>query len=67
MCFGRYINLKFYIEERNTMSDLRFEPFTMKGHKVGKASWFPAVRELIKSEFAAELDEDDGLFICFND
>jgi hypothetical protein len=47
------------------MSDLRFEPFTMKGHKVGKASWFPAVRELIKSEFAAELDEDDGLFIGF--
>ena len=47
------------------MSDLRFEPFKIKGYKVGKASWFPAVRELIKSEFAAELDEDDGLFIGF--
>ena len=47
------------------MSDLRFEPFSIRGHKVGKASWFPAVRELIKSEFAAELDEDDGLFIGF--
>ncbi len=47
------------------MTDLRFEDFKIKGHRVGKASWFPAIRELIKSEISAELDEDDGLFIGY--
>jgi len=47
------------------MTDLHFENFTIRGHRVGKASWFPAVRELIKSEISAELDEDDGLFIGY--
>ena len=47
------------------MTDLHFEDFTIRGHRVGKASWFPAVRELIKSEISAELDEDDGLFIGY--
>ena len=47
------------------MTDLRFEDFKIKGHKVGKASWFPAIRELIKSEISAELDEDDELFIGY--
>ena len=47
------------------MTDLKFEDFKIKGHRVGKASWFPAIRELIKSEISAELDEDDGLFIGY--
>ena len=47
------------------MTDLHFEDFTIWGHRVGKTSWFPAVRELIKSEISAELDEDDGLFIGY--
>ena len=47
------------------MTELRFEPYKIKGHRVGKASWFPAIRELIKSEISAELDEDDGLFIGY--
>ena len=47
------------------MTDLRFEDFKIKGHKVGKASWFPAIRELIKSEISAELDEYDELFIGY--
>ena len=47
------------------MSELRFENLTIPGHKVGKPSWFPAIRELIKSEISAKLDEDDGLFIGF--
>ena len=47
------------------MKNLRFEDFKIKGHRVGKASWFPAIRELIKSEISAELDEDDGLFIGY--
>ena len=47
------------------MTDLHFEDFTIRGHRIGKASWFPAVRELIKSEISAELDEDDGLFIGY--
>ena len=47
------------------MTDLRIENFKIRGHRVDKASWFPAVRELIKSEISAELDEDDGLFIGY--
>ena len=47
------------------MTALRFEPFVIRGHRVGKASGFPAIRELIKSEISAELDEDDGLFIGY--
>ena len=47
------------------MTNLHFEDFKIKGHRVGKASWFPAIRELIKSEISAELDEDDGLFIGY--
>lgn len=47
------------------MSELRFEKFSIKGHRLGKASWFPAIRELIKSEISAELDEDDNLFIGY--
>lgn len=47
------------------MTDLYFEEFKIKGHRIGKASWYPAVRELIKSEISAELDEDDGLFIGY--
>ena len=47
------------------MTQLHFEPFHIRGHRVGKASWFPAIRELIKSEISAELDEDDGLFIGY--
>ena len=47
------------------MTDLYFEEFKIKGHRIGNASWFPAVRELIKSEISAELDEDDGLFIGY--
>ncbi|MBO7147611.1 MAG: DUF5107 domain-containing protein, partial [Lentisphaeria bacterium] len=47
------------------MTELRFESFTVPGRRIGKSSWFPAVRELIKSEISAELDEDDGLFIGY--
>ncbi len=47
------------------MTDLHFTDLKIKGHRVGKASWFPAIRELIKSEISAELDEDDGLFIGY--
>ena len=47
------------------MTDLRFEPYRIRGYRVGKTSWFPAIRELIKSEISAELDEDDGLFIGY--
>ena len=47
------------------MSQLRFEPFEITGRPAGKAGWYPAVRELIRSEFTAELDEDDGLFIGY--
>ena len=47
------------------MTELRIEKFTIHGHRVGKASWFPAIRELIKSEISAKLDEDDGLFIGY--
>ena len=47
------------------MSELRFEKFSVKGHRLGKASWFPAIRELIKSEISAKLDEDDNLFIGY--
>ena len=47
------------------MTDLHFEDFTIRGHRVGKTSWFPAIRELIKSEISAELDEDDGLYIGY--
>ena len=47
------------------MTDLRIENFKIRGHRVDKASWFPAVRELIKSEISAELDEDDGLYIGY--
>ena len=47
------------------MTDLHFEDLTIRGHRVGKASWFPAIRELIKSEISAELDEDDGLYIGY--
>ena len=47
------------------MSELRFENFSVKGRRIGKASWFPAIRELIKSEISAELDEDDNLFIGY--
>ena len=47
------------------MTDLYFEEFKIKGHRIGNASWYPAVRELIKSEISAELDEDDGLFIGY--
>ncbi len=47
------------------MTDLRFEKLSLRGYRVGKASWFPALRELIKSEISAELDEDDGLFIGY--
>lgn len=47
------------------MSELRFEKFSVKGHRIGKASWFPAIRDLIKSEISAELDEDDNLFIGY--
>ena len=47
------------------MSDLRIEDFKIRGHRIGKTAWYPAVRELIKSEISAELDEDDGLFIGY--
>ena len=47
------------------MTDLRLENFKIMGHRIGKTAWFPAVRELIKSEISAELDEDDGLFIGY--
>ena len=47
------------------MSELRFEKFSVKGHRLGKAAWFPAIRELIKSEISAKLDEDDNLFIGY--
>lgn len=47
------------------MSELRFEPFEITGSPVGKSSWYPAVRELIKSDMDADLDEDDGLFIGY--
>jgi tetratricopeptide (TPR) repeat protein len=47
------------------MSTLKFEKLSIKGHRLGKASWFPAIRELIKSEISAKLDEDDNLFIGY--
>jgi len=47
------------------MTDLRIEDFKIRGHRVGKTAWYPAARELIKSEISAELDEDDGLFIGY--
>ena len=47
------------------MTDLRFEKLFLRGYRVGQAAWFPALRELIKSEISAELDEDDGLFIGY--
>ena len=47
------------------MSELRFEKLNITGRRIGKSSWFPAIRELIKSEISAKLDEDDGLFIGF--
>ena len=46
-------------------TELRFEPYKITGHRVGDSSWYPAIRELIKSEISAELDEDDGLFIGY--
>ena len=47
------------------MSEVRFEKLNITGRRIGKPSWFPAIRELIKSEISAKLDEDDGLFIGF--
>ena len=47
------------------MSELRFEPFEITGSPVGESGWYPAVRELIKSDMDADLDEDDGLFIGY--
>ena len=47
------------------MDNLRFETLHLRGRKVGPSSWFPALRELIKTEISAELDEDDGLFIGY--
>jgi len=47
------------------MSELRFEPFEITGRPAGKAGWYPAVRELIRSGYSAEIDEDDGLFIGY--
>ena len=47
------------------MSEIKFEKMRIRGRKVGKSSWFPAMRELIKSEISAELAEDDGLFIGY--
>ena len=47
------------------MSELRFEPFEITGSPVGESGWYPAVRELIKSDMDANLDEDDGLFIGY--
>ena len=47
------------------MGGLYFEKLKITGRKIGKSSWFPAIRELIKSEISAKLDEDDGLFIGF--
>ena len=47
------------------MSSLTIEDFKIKGRKVGQAGTYPAIRELIKSEISAELDEDDGLFIGY--
>ncbi|MBQ6470440.1 MAG: DUF5107 domain-containing protein, partial [Victivallales bacterium] len=47
------------------MTELRFDIMNIHGHRLGKASWFPAIRELIKTEISAELDEDDGLFIGY--
>ena len=47
------------------MSELYFEKLNITGRRIGKPSWFPAIRELIKSEISAKLDEDDGLFIGF--
>lgn len=47
------------------MSELRFEPFKIMGCPAGKSGWYPAIRELIRSEAEAELDEDDGLFIGY--
>ena len=44
---------------------LKFETFRLRGRRVGASSWFPALRELIKSEISAKLDEDDGLFIGY--
>ena len=47
------------------MSELRFEPFEIIGSPAGESSWYPAIRELIKSDMDADLDEDDGLFIGY--
>jgi len=47
------------------MSKVRFEDFKIRGTRVGASSRFPALRELIKTEISAKLDEDDGLFIGF--
>ena len=47
------------------MSELKFETMTLPGRRLGKDSWYPGIRELIKSEISAELDEDDGLFIGY--
>ncbi|MBQ9501999.1 MAG: DUF5107 domain-containing protein [Lentisphaeria bacterium] len=44
---------------------LKFETLRLRGRRVGASSWVPALRELIKSEISAKLDEDDGLFIGY--
>ncbi|MBO5762075.1 MAG: DUF5107 domain-containing protein [Lentisphaeria bacterium] len=47
------------------MTELKQDVLKIRGHKVGKASWYPGIRELIKSEISAKLDEDDALFIGY--
>ncbi len=47
------------------MSKLFFETLTLPGRKLCESAWYPAARELIRSEISAELDEDDGLFIGY--
>ena len=39
------------------MSKVRFEDFKIRGTRVGASSRFPALRELIKTEISAKLDE----------
>ena len=47
------------------MSELRFEKLSLRGHRLGPSSWFPAIRELIEIKLTAKLDEDDGHFIGY--
>lgn len=47
------------------MSNLYTETLHMPGRRIKSDGWFPALRELLKSESSADLDESDGLFIGY--